>query len=416
MAESPSHRSPRRRPFTAIRKGLIAHVLSGRLRGTSFAVYVWLHMQADHTTGIVRTNAGRLAAELGLHPVTVRRDLGALRHNGYVRYESVEGSRQLYEIAIEKYHRNFEDAATAQPEPAQVPLQAPLHERAGTTGNHGRSSAPKNKEVRSRRTTTLRVRTADPDTDPKNSSKTPETGSTPALTRSAAIAQAPAILRETLELFFLKTGREGLAADELGALAELERAHTPAVIQKAITTAGERFARRGQPPGEVTLHYVWDSLRRFTTRRPPGSGPSQAAADGVPARKYPEGVTRIWLTEADDDRDPITKGPEDPEARDTRGEAREAARHGAGPGGRREGAGRGAAPGGAGDRADADGEPARRAPARAGRALVTDPRTGARDPASASGPTGSGPPPPRPAAALTACAVNHTPHPEPPRE
>src|SRR5688572_30612646 len=109
------------------------HVVCGRIRGTAFAVYVWLHMQADHTTGTVRTNAGRLSAELSLHPVTVRRDLSALKRTGYITYASHLGSRQLYEIAIEKYHHHFDAAAPptdlAEQERLQAPLQVPLHER-----------------------------------------------------------------------------------------------------------------------------------------------------------------------------------------------------------------------------------------------------------------------------------------------
>src|SRR5580765_4776861 len=84
-ARLPKRPMGRRKPFTAIRKGLTEHVLSGRLKGTAFGVYVWLHMQADHRTGTVWTNCGRLAGELGLHPVTLRRDLTALRERGYIR-------------------------------------------------------------------------------------------------------------------------------------------------------------------------------------------------------------------------------------------------------------------------------------------------------------------------------------------
>jgi hypothetical protein len=106
-----------------------------------------------------------------------------------------------------------------------------------------------------------------------------------------ALAQAPAVLRETLELFFLKTGRDGLALEELGALRELDTAHTPAVIQKAITAAVQRFARRGQPPGAITVRYVQDSLRHFTTRRFAAAG---VRAQVAPRSKYPDGVTRLW--------------------------------------------------------------------------------------------------------------------------
>jgi len=148
-ANSSSAGRPRRKPFTAIRKGRAEHVLSGRLRGTAFAVYIWLHMQADRRTGTVRSNAGRLAAKLGLHPVTVRRDVAALREGGYIRYATDPGSRQLYEIAIEKYARNFEGPAG--PGAEQVPLQAPLHERAARARKHERIAPPKKIEERTDR-------------------------------------------------------------------------------------------------------------------------------------------------------------------------------------------------------------------------------------------------------------------------
>ena len=137
----------RRKPFTAIRKGLIEHVLTARLQGTAFAVYIWLLMLANHARGTVRTNAGRIAAELGIHPVTARRDLATLRERGYIRYASEPGRRELYEVAIAKYDANFEAIADAGSE--QAPLQVPLHERASSSGDVSRSPFPKKKEVRS---------------------------------------------------------------------------------------------------------------------------------------------------------------------------------------------------------------------------------------------------------------------------
>ena len=279
-------RALRRKPFTAIRKGLIEHVLTGRLQGTAFGVYIWLHLLANHTRGTVRTNASRIAAELRLHPVTVRRDLVTLRDQGYVRYASARGKRDLYEIEIAKYDQNFE--TIAEPESEQAPLYVPLHERESSGRRIEQNRSAKNKEVRS--TTTLRVRSADADLDPRNSSSAAEP-----LSREQALAAAPAILRETVELFFLKTGRNGLHADECSALADLERAHTPAVIQRAITNAVARLARRGQPAADLTLGYVWESLKRFTTRR-------RAAAftpedHEVPPGKYPPGLTLMTLPE-----------------------------------------------------------------------------------------------------------------------
>jgi hypothetical protein len=91
-----------------------------------------------------------------------------------------------------------------------------------------------------------------------------------------------------VELYWLKTGCDGLTPDDLAALRELDQAHTPAVIQKAITESVERFERRGDDPHELTCRYVWDSLRRFTTRKP------RAATSPEPKRSaYPPGLTRL---------------------------------------------------------------------------------------------------------------------------
>jgi hypothetical protein len=100
------------------------------------------------------------------------------------------------------------------------------------------------------------------------------------------LAAAPHALRETVELYWLKTGRDDLTPDDLSALQALDQAHTPAVIQKAITGSVERFTHRGEDPRGVTFRYVWDSLRRFATRK--------ASATTPPARPvYPSGLTRL---------------------------------------------------------------------------------------------------------------------------
>lgn len=97
----------------------------------------------------------------------------------------------------------------------------------------------------------------------------------------------PRALRETVELYWLKTGRDDLTTEDLSALRALDQAHTPAVIQKAITESVARFTRRGEDPRGVTVRYVWDSLRRFATRKAP-------AATASPNRPvYPPGLTRL---------------------------------------------------------------------------------------------------------------------------
>ena len=59
------------------------------------------------------------------------------------------------------------------------------------------------------------------------------------------------------------------------------------MIQRAITESVARFTRRGDDPRGVTVGYVWDSLRRFLTRKAPAATPAPAR----PA--YPPGLTRL---------------------------------------------------------------------------------------------------------------------------
>jgi hypothetical protein len=293
---TPRRPAPRRKPFAAIRKGIVGHVLSGRLKGARFATYLWLHLQADHTTGTVWTNATKICLEIGFHPVVIRRELEALRREGYLRYGGTRGSRQLYEITIEKYHEHFEDESGELQGELHGQLHDELHgglqERSVSSGNGGANAAPKNKEEERPQETPapLRgVRFAD-------STGTEDVS----LTRSDALARAPEPARQALASFFVVTGREAISGDDFAYFARLDQAHTPAVIGKGISAAAARFAKRGQPSGELTLQYVWESLKHFTTRQPPEPGHGRttgartnAAPGGSAHPKYPPGVTRL---------------------------------------------------------------------------------------------------------------------------
>jgi hypothetical protein len=157
-----------------------------------------------------------------------------------------------------------------------APVEAHNAEKS-TTSLGGRSRS------RKRSRSSLRVRSADAATDTTTADPSK---SEARLDRAEALAAAPRTLRETVELYWLKTGRDDLTPDDLSALRELDQAHTPAVIQKAITESVARFTRRGEDPRGVTFRYVWDSLRRFATRK---SAPT--ASLHRPA--YPPGLTRL---------------------------------------------------------------------------------------------------------------------------
>jgi hypothetical protein len=179
--------------------------------------------------------------------------------------------------------------------PSELPLDVPRE-----TAENPRTSPSGRKRRRTRREETLRVRRADPDALSGARMTTGASGGMEAtqgtdalaisrsLTWSEALRQVPAVLRETLELYAFKTRRERVDEGDLAYLHRLGDAHTPAVIQRALTEAVARFVGRGDGPGAVTWAYLWASLQHFTTRAPRG-----AARPSTPPRRYPPGVTRL---------------------------------------------------------------------------------------------------------------------------
>jgi hypothetical protein len=319
------------------RRTIDEHLELRRISMLEYAMFSWLCTKADPRTGLVRTNWLTLAQQTGLTANHIEKLCRSLRHKGYVSYPIHRGTRRvLVELAIDKFPladgsyttlrsrrdgRGAEVPAEARAEllaevlaevPAELDGKTPAISRASLGGRSRERNRKRNRS-------SLRVRSADADPVEQYFSQDLEVAPELQRSRADALAQAPAILRETLELFFLKTGRAGLGADESSALRDLERAHTPAVIQRAISAAVARFIGRGQSPMALTLLYVRDSLKHFTTRK---TGP--VATDAVPPRKYPDGVTRLYLTEDTYGRDPIPQGPEDSDPRGARGEARSA--------------------------------------------------------------------------------------------
>ena len=245
---------------------------------------------------MVRTSWPTLAEQTSLSPNHVEKLCRSLRTKGYIGYPEHRGKRRvLVEVVIDKFpladgtytalgSRRRGSAAEVPAEvPADVPAKVPA-ELGAKTADKSSTSLGGRSRSRKRSRSSLRVRSADAATDTTSTDPSkPEAR----LDRAEALAAAPRALRETVELYWLKTGRDGLTPDDLSALRELDQAHTPAVIQKAITESVERFTRRGDDPRGVTFRYVWDSLRRFATRKAP-------AATTPPARPvYPPGLTRL---------------------------------------------------------------------------------------------------------------------------
>jgi hypothetical protein len=243
---------------------------------------------ADPFSGRLRTSWTIIGSQTRLGPKRVEQLCRSLKAKGYIGYPERRGSRTLAEVAIDKFPLR-DGTYTSLASGGRAAAAQVTGELGDARARH--ASAPARRVRERGRTASLRVRSADgATTDGARNPDTTEPGKAEAaLTRDQALAAVPRALRETVELFWLKTGRAGLTADDLDALRALDAAHTPAVIQRAITEAVERFKRREGALAALTFRYVWESLRGFTTRKP--------AASGAPARPprpgYPPGLTRL---------------------------------------------------------------------------------------------------------------------------
>jgi hypothetical protein len=77
--------------------------------------------------------------------------------------------------------------------------------------------------------------------------------------------EVPAAMREVADYFLLKTQRPGLCPDELSAVRALEKIHTPGRVNAEITKAVERYGRNARPLSDLTLVYIYESLKYQTS-------------------------------------------------------------------------------------------------------------------------------------------------------
>jgi len=273
--------------FVKWRRTIDEHLELGRLTWDEYGMFSWLCTKADQRTGRIRTSWPTLADQTTLSANYAGKLCRSLKGKGYIAFREHRGRRGgLVEVAIDKFPLLDGTYTALQPPGRRGQAEVPAHVPAELAAQ--RAEEPDGSlegRTRERRRPALRVRSA----DGSDTSREPDRcGGSVALERQQALEAAPRALRETLELFWLKTGRQELSLEDLAALRELDRTHTPAVIQKAITESVERFRRRDDDPRALTLRYVWDSLRRFTTRTTRAATPLEP---GPPA--YPPGLTRL---------------------------------------------------------------------------------------------------------------------------
>ncbi|MDR3354131.1 MAG: helix-turn-helix domain-containing protein [Synergistaceae bacterium] len=104
--------------------------------------------------------------------------------------------------------------------------------------------------------------------------------------------EVPEAMRGVVDYFLLRTGRTGISPQELSAIRELEKNHTPNRVNCEVGRCIERFERLGRKPSLLTLEYVYTALRHQTSRRPPGkrrnarASPGSDGADRTEAAKF----------------------------------------------------------------------------------------------------------------------------------
>lgn len=91
--------------YAIIRRGLLDHLLEGRLGFFELGIYTTIHLQADFQTGVWRGSAPRLlaTAPAGTTLREVQRAVQILVKIGFLRTFQTHGSRGNYAVLIDKY-------------------------------------------------------------------------------------------------------------------------------------------------------------------------------------------------------------------------------------------------------------------------------------------------------------------------
>ena len=157
------------------RRAIDEHLELRRLTWDEYAMFSWLCTKANARTGTLRTSWPTLAGQTGLSPAHVEVLCRGLKCKCYIWYPKHRGQRgRLVEVAIHKFplpgdgytdlRARFEEVRLELP--LDVPSKLPLEVTPETGGNPPTSPSGR-KRKRSRREETLRVRAADPDSRPE---------------------------------------------------------------------------------------------------------------------------------------------------------------------------------------------------------------------------------------------------------
>lgn len=107
------------------------------------------------------------------------------------------------------------------------------------------------------------------------------------------VNNVPESMRPTARYLLLRTGKQGLTLDEVAAVCELSKIHTPARIQKEIDKCYERFIRLGRDLRLLSFNYIADVLKYQTPTFGVNRKISKAEQEKIKAETHEFEIARV---------------------------------------------------------------------------------------------------------------------------
>ena len=196
----------------------------------------------------------------------VRRSLLVLEECGYIEREFAVGHATTYSILDIPERAATQTGGTVSPD-TPAPQSGGAALQSGDPGHTVRHNNTSN-------ITKNNIREQEKDSSPSGRGNCPAAAKEPekeSPTENLPVSEAPEAMRQTADYLLLKTGRSGLKESEISELRKLDAAHYPAVVQRVVDQAVDRFKRDGRDLRTLDFFYIADTLRyRKPTRDPTG--------------------------------------------------------------------------------------------------------------------------------------------------
>lgn len=251
------------------------------------AVYGVLCAHADKNRRECWPKISTIAEEAGCSVCSVHNSLNVLEKRGIIKHtqrfanhKKISSRYELIGHKAECYRAMICTTCTTDMQDVQIVNENHLNDiKDSLTGENSPSAELLTEEL--------------PNTPEQESPITPEQENLPVKAEdSYSLDDVPEAMRSTAEFFLLKTGRKSLTEKDLNALCEMNGHQYPIRVQKEISTACERFIRKGRSLDTLTLEYIASSLRNQPTRG------RQAKANQAKRKPDPLALTQAEINSA----------------------------------------------------------------------------------------------------------------------